>query len=108
MNAQQHQYRPAQHQQLAPVFFAMVGGICGSVLATIVAAELHAPPLLRLVAAALGAAIPPLISAAGPYQWLRLSAGVMVTLVALAITHGGVQLFSVATGGAQPGVVRLM
>jgi hypothetical protein len=73
---------------------AVVGSVCG----TLLTGALTTSPTLKLVGAALGAAIPPLISQAGRFQQARAGVGIAVTVGALFLTYGGFTLFDAATG----------
>lgn len=73
---------------------AVVGSVCG----TLLTAALTTSPTLKLVGAALGAAIPPLISQGGRFQRARAGVGIAVTVGALFLTYGGFTVFDVATG----------
>jgi hypothetical protein len=74
------------------VLFAMIGSVCG----TLLTGAFDTSPAMRLVGAVLGAAIPTLITYAGPYSNLRASVGILVTAGALFLTYGGFTLFDFA------------
>jgi len=73
---------------------AIVGSVCG----TLLSGALTTSPTLKLVGAAFGAAIPPLISQAGRFHQVRAGVGIAVTVGALFLTYGGFTLLDVATG----------
>ena len=70
---------------LVPVLLAVLGSVAG----TLAGKYLEADPSLNLVAAAVGAAIPPLVSVAGPYSALRAAAGALIAVAALVLTYTG-------------------
>jgi hypothetical protein len=72
---------------------AILGSICG----TLITGALDTSPTVRLVGAALGSAVPTLVTFAGPYRRLRLGIAAGVTAVALFVTYGGFTLFDFAT-----------
>ncbi|MFC6884783.1 MULTISPECIES: hypothetical protein [Actinomadura] len=90
-----------QQQRVGPVMLAVLGAVCCSIIGTLVTTHYGASPEIRLVGAAAGAAIGPLISTAGRFHSLRVGVGVFVTLAALAITYGGFTIVDAATGGSQ-------
>jgi hypothetical protein len=71
----------------------MVGSVCG----TLITGALDTSPTVRLVGAVLGAAVPTLISYAGPHAHVRAGVGIAVTALALFVTYGGFTLFDFAT-----------
>jgi hypothetical protein len=77
----------------AQLVLAMVGSVCG----TLITGALDTSPGVRLIGAVLGAAVPTLISYAGPHSHVRAGVGVLVTAVALFVTYGGFTLFDFAT-----------
>ncbi len=79
------------------VALEILGAVCCSIIGTLVTRKLDASPEAALVAAAAGAAIAPLISAAGRHQPLRVGVGVFVTLLALGLTYGGFAVFDITT-----------
>ncbi|WP_433295573.1 CARDB domain-containing protein [Actinoplanes sp. CA-030573] len=70
-------------------FIGVVASICGALLAE---AFGHGTPTTRLVGAAVAAAVAALFSVTGPYLHLRAAAGVLVTVLALAITYSGAKV----------------
>jgi hypothetical protein len=76
------------------VLFAVLGSVCGMLIAQAVQDSLA----INLVGAVTGAAIPPFVSAAGRYRHLRATSAVVVALIALGITYSGTELVSVASG----------
>ncbi|MBO2448501.1 hypothetical protein J4573_15470 [Actinomadura barringtoniae] len=93
------QQRPGS---LGPVVPAMLGAICGSVVVTLITTSLHLSPTSRVIAAAAGAAVAPMISTVGRLHRLRIGAGLLITIVALAITYGGFTIVDRATGRTDP------
>lgn len=75
-------------QPVGPILLSMMGAVCG----TLVSQTLAKSQSLALVGATLGAAIPPLISAAGPRSTLRATGGLLIAAVALLFTYGGFTL----------------
>jgi hypothetical protein len=71
---------------------AIIGSVCGA----LITGALNTSPTVRLIGAALGAAITTLIGYAGPYGRLRVGVGIGVTGLALVLTYGGVTLFDYA------------
>jgi hypothetical protein len=71
------------------VLLAMVGSVC----ATLIAHGLNTSPTVRLIGAALAAAVTALIAAGGRHLFL----GIGVTIVALVITYTGFTAFDYAT-----------
>lgn len=76
-----------------PAVLAIVGSFCG----TLVVDAFGDSPGVRLAGAAVGAAVPPLISTAGRYHRLRVSVGMGLAALALLITYGGFTFFDFAT-----------
>src|SRR6266542_2440468 len=72
---------------------AIVGSVCG----TLLSGALTTSPTLKLVGAAFGAAIPPLISQAGRFHQVRAGVGIAVTVGALFLTCGGICIEVTAT-----------
>jgi hypothetical protein len=81
----------------AQLLLAMVGSVCG----TLITGALDTSPTVRLVGAVLGAAVPTLISYAGPHAHVRAGVGIAVTAVALFVTYGGFTLFDFRHGPAE-------
>ncbi|WP_238163600.1 CARDB domain-containing protein [Kribbella capetownensis] len=79
---------------LAPTLLAVVGSVAG----TLVTVALDKSPTVKLIGAALGAAIPPLIAAAGRFSRLRLAGGVVVAVLALLLTYVGFTVPEAALG----------
>src|SRR4051812_39297245 len=73
-----------------------VGSIVSAVLLTIIVAALGASPAANLIVAALGVVIPQFVTYVGPWRHIRLGVAVVVTIVALVFTYGGVKLFDAA------------
>ncbi|WP_329000181.1 hypothetical protein OHA18_37820 [Kribbella sp. NBC_00709] len=76
----------------------MLLAVVGSVAGTLVTAALDGSPTTKLVGAALGAAIPPVIAVAGPFSRLRLAGGTAVTVLALLFTYAGFTVPQTALG----------
>jgi hypothetical protein len=74
----------------------VLASIVGAVLSTLITSKLGASPTGNLIAAALGAAIPPFASYVGPKRHLRLGVALAATAIALFVTYGGVTLFDAA------------
>jgi tetratricopeptide repeat protein len=73
------------------------GSIVSAVLLTTIVAALGASPAANLIVAALGVMIPQFVAYVGPWRRIRLGVAVVVTIVALVFTYGGVKLFDAAT-----------
>jgi hypothetical protein len=73
-----------------------VGSIVSALLLTSIVAALGASPAANLTAAALGVVIPQFVTYVGPWRHIRLGVAVVVTIVALVFTYGGVKLFDAA------------
>jgi hypothetical protein len=84
-----------------PTAVPMMLAVTASVLGTVVASAFEASPSMRLFGAALGAAIPPLISVAGPFAGLRAATGVLVAAGALFVTYSGFTVADYATNQEQ-------
>ncbi|TDD87330.1 hypothetical protein E1293_07945 [Actinomadura darangshiensis] len=94
---------PQQRQgSIGPVLPAMLGAICCSVVGTLITSSLHLSPTTRVVAAAGCAALAPMIATVGRLHHLRIGAGLMITIVALAVTYGGFAVVDSATGRTDP------
>jgi len=78
--------------QGAQMVLAVVGAVCG----TLIVGAVGTAPAAKLVGAALGAAIPALMTLAGPYPLARAVAGIAVT-AGFVVTYGGFTLFDYAT-----------
>jgi hypothetical protein len=78
--------------QGAQTVLAVVGAVCG----TLIVGAVGTAPAAKLVGAALGAAIPALMTHAGPYPLARAVAGIAVT-AGFVVTYGGFTLFDYAT-----------
>ena len=76
---------------------AVVGSVCGA----LITGALDTSPTVTLIGAALGSAVPALVTFAGPAQALRTGVAIAVTGVALFITYGGFTLFDYATDRAE-------
>jgi hypothetical protein len=74
------------------MLLAVVGSVCG----TLAVGAVGTSPTAKLVGAALGAAIPAVMTLAGPYPLARAVAGVAIT-GGLVLTYGGFTLVSYAT-----------
>jgi hypothetical protein len=86
---------PGKRQNAAlPILLAVIGSVAG----TLVSSAFNSSQNLTLLGAALGAAIPPLVAVTGPFTHLRLWAGVLTAVVALAVTYGGFTVWDKATG----------
>lgn len=68
---------------------AVATAVLGSVCGTLVTSALDTSPTVRLVAAALGAALPPLVATAGRFRGLRVAVALAVTFGALLTTYSG-------------------
>ncbi|WP_433473526.1 hypothetical protein ACQPZP_32585 [Spirillospora sp. CA-142024] len=94
---------PQQRQGgLGPVLPAMLGALCCSIVGTLITTSLHLSPTTRMAAAAGGAALAPMIATVGRLHRLRIGAGLMITIVALAVTYGGFTIVDSATGRTDP------
>jgi hypothetical protein len=94
---------PQQRQGgLGPVLPAMLGALCCSIVGTLITTSLHLSPSTRMAAAAGGAALAPMIATVGRLHRLRIGAGLMITIVALAVTYGGFTIVDSATGRTDP------
>jgi len=71
-----------------PIALAVLASVCG----TLVSAALGLSPTLKLVGAALGAAIPPLVVSAGRFRPLRVATAVLIAIGALFVTYSGITL----------------
>jgi hypothetical protein len=76
------------------VVFAVLGSVCG----TLITEAVQDSMAINLAGAAIGAAIPPFVSATGRYRHLRAATAVVVAFVALGITYSGAQIVSAASG----------
>jgi hypothetical protein len=76
--------------------FQTIGSIVSAVLLTTVVAALGASPTANLVVAVLGVAIPQFITYVGPRRHIRLGVAIVVTIIALVFTYGGVKVFDAA------------
>jgi hypothetical protein len=76
--------------------FQTIGSIVSAVLLTTVVAALGASPTANLVTAVLGVAIPQFITYVGPRRHIRLGVAIVVTIIALVLTYGGVKVFDAA------------
>jgi hypothetical protein len=76
--------------------FQTIGSIVSAVLLTTVVAALGASPTANLVAAVLGVAIPQFVTYVGPRRHIRLGVAIVVTIIALVFTYGGVKVFDAA------------
>jgi outer membrane biosynthesis protein TonB len=88
------QQAPSASGRLA---LAVVGSVCGA----LITGALNTSPTVTLIGAALGSAVPALVTFAGPAQALRTGVAIAVTGVALFITYGGFTLFDYATDRAE-------
>jgi hypothetical protein len=84
----------AQHGPVAPIVLSVVGSLAGTLVAYALSKSAAAAPISRaaveqltLLGAALGAAIPPMIAAAGSYFRLRMAAGILIAAGALLATY---------------------
>lgn len=82
---------PAGRARMAGMV-SVVGAVCG----TLVAETLGSSPGWNLLGAILGAALPPIISAAGPGHRVRAATGIAITAAALLFTYSGFTLFAYA------------
>ncbi|MBM7797719.1 hypothetical protein JOE57_000640 [Microlunatus panaciterrae] len=82
-----------QHPAL-PMLLAVIGSVAG----TLVSNAFDASQNLTLLGATLGAALPPLVSVAGPHTHLRLWTGALIAVIALAVTYGGFTIRDKAMG----------
>ena len=89
---------PVQQEKAPPAspMFECMGAVVGAVAATSITSLMGASSTGRLLAAALGAAIPPAVTMLGPWRRLRLSAGVAIVGAALFLTYSGVVAFDAA------------
>jgi hypothetical protein len=87
-------YRPQKQEAAIPLLLAVIGSVAG----TLVSSAFSSSQNLALLGAALGAAIPPLVSVAGPFTHLRVWTGVLIAIIALVVTYGGFTLPEKATG----------
>jgi uncharacterized membrane protein YeaQ/YmgE (transglycosylase-associated protein family) len=95
MNAQE----PSRAQQQAEAaFYPTLAAIVGAVAGTLVTTALDKSPTVKLIGATLGAAIPPLIAAAGKFSRLRLFGGIVAAVVALVLTYVGFSVPETALG----------
>ncbi|QKW38075.1 hypothetical protein HUT06_32100 [Actinomadura sp. NAK00032] len=85
-----------------PVLPAMLGALCCSIVGTLITTSLDLSPATRMAAAAGGAALAPMIATVGRLHRLRIGAGLMITIVALAVTYGGFTIVDSATGRTVP------
>jgi hypothetical protein len=74
----------------------IAAAIVGALATTLAASTLGGSPTGNLVAAAVGAALPPFVTYVGPRQHLRLGATAAVVAIALGVTYGSVTLFDAA------------
>ena len=86
--------RPQKHDAAIPLLLAVIGAVAG----TLVSSAFSSSQNLALLGAALGAAIPPLVSVAGPFTHLRLWTGVLIAVIALVVTYGGLTVQEKAAG----------
>ena len=86
--------KPQKHEAAIPLLLAVIGSVAG----TLVSSAFSSSQNLALFGAALGAAIPPLVSVAGPFTHLRLWTGVLIAIIALVVTYGGFTLPEKAAG----------
>jgi hypothetical protein len=86
-----------QAQTKTPAGIATLLSVVSAVAVVAVSDALGASPAMKLVGAALGAAIPPAIGVASTHWRLRLTAGLAVIGVALVFTYGGFTIFDYAT-----------
>jgi hypothetical protein len=75
------------------IALSIVGSVCG----TLVSGAVGTSPTGQLIAAALGASIPTLITVVGPGHGVRAGAGVAVTALAVLVTYGGATARDFAT-----------
>src|SRR5215469_14562722 len=73
--------------------------ILAAIVGTVFTSALNGPPQLRLVAAAVGAAVPAFVTEPGRHQRERVVAATLLMAIALGVTYGGAALFSYATNG---------
>jgi hypothetical protein len=76
---------------------AVLGSVCGA----LITGALDTSSTVTLIGAALGSAVPALVTFAGPYQPLRAGVAIAVTVAALFLTYGGFTLFDFATDRAE-------
>jgi hypothetical protein len=76
------------------VLFAVLGSVCGTLIAETVQDSLE----VNLAGAVIGAAIPPFVSVTGRYRRLRAAMAAVVAFIALGITYSGAQIVSAASG----------
>jgi CARDB len=86
-----------QTQTKTQAGIATLLSVVSAVAVVAVSDALGASPAMKLVGAALGAAIPPAIGVASTHWPLRLTAGLAVIGVALVFTYGGFTIFDYAT-----------
>jgi hypothetical protein len=72
------------------VVLAVLAAVCGALLTS--AVQPH--PQWNLVGAGVAAAVPPLITAAGPRPGIRVATALVITVGAIAIAYGGLGLLS--------------
>ncbi|TCM35997.1 hypothetical protein EV648_12345 [Kribbella sp. VKM Ac-2568] len=95
MNAQESSKAQEQAEAaFVPTLLAVVGSVAG----TLVTVALDKSPTVKLIGAALGAAIPPLIATAGKFSRLRLFGGIVAAVVALVLTYVGFSVPETALG----------
>lgn len=85
--------REAQARKVRQLSLSILAAIVG----TVITSALNGPPQLRLVAAAVGAAVPAFVTEPGRHQRERVVAATLLMAIALGVTYGGATLFSYAT-----------
>lgn len=81
---------PSQVQKICPAVdlaLAIVGAACGALITNAFLGD--SSPTLKLVGAAIGAAVPPFVGTVGKWRHLRATAAVFVTVTALGLTYMG-------------------
>lgn len=86
---------PTRHVPRLGVGLTILGAVCGAVVPAVLTAG-DVPGPAKLAGMALGAALPPLIGAAGARPRLRVAV-VAMTVAALALSYSGLQIFAKVT-----------
>jgi hypothetical protein len=88
-----------QEQKVRPsldLALAIGGAVCGALITAALPGD--SSSVLKLVGAAIGAAVPPFVTTIGKWRHLRATAAVVVTIAALGLTYVGSFFVDAATG----------
>jgi hypothetical protein len=87
---------PARQVPGFELALTIVGAVCGAIVPAVLTAGAASDPA-KLAGMALGAALPPLVGAAGSKRPIRVAVVAVLTVAAVVLSYGGLQIFAKVT-----------